>query len=66
MNYVLGWKATMLGLAMLAVVAGCGELSQKFSPENDVSVDNDRRVKIGLTREQVIANLGAARSDGES
>ncbi|MEI7729751.1 MAG: hypothetical protein WCO56_09260 [Verrucomicrobiota bacterium] len=46
--------------ATLLFVAGCGKISQQFSPENNVSVDNDRRVKIGMTREQVVAKLDAA------
>jgi hypothetical protein len=49
-------------LTLSLVVAGCGEISRKFSPENNVSVDHDRHVKIGMTREQVVAKLGAASS----
>jgi len=52
-------KRTKL-VVVAVLMVGCGEISQKFSPENDVSVDHDRRVKIGMTREQVVATLGAA------
>jgi hypothetical protein len=55
-------KQTIVVAIAVVLTVGCGELSRKFSPEGRVYVDNDRRVKTGMTRELVVAKLGAASS----
>ena len=60
MNKKMAVELTGIVAVAALLATGCGELSRKLSPENEVSVDNDRRVKIGMTRAQVVAHLGAA------